>query len=263
MHLDHSPILVLDNIGATHNIGIAQPNLTARCHAEEAFRRFPGKVILLDVDFTCEAYRPTAHFRLLRVIGGLKLIDLIYGIIVYDHLKRPQHRQNPWSPLIQILTNAFLKNRHIDPGIAPANADAVTEVANRLGWVSATTYAHQGRHTRVIPAVDNLLVDQLMQLALAHHRIGQVQSCKFILTWLARHRKIGKKPLIQRLMIFKLQGTDRMGDPFDGIRLTMGKVIHGIDPPGVAHMGMGGVDDAVQDRVAQIHIGRSHIDPGP
>ena len=43
----------------------------------------------------------------------------------------------------------------------------------------------------------------------------------------------------------------------------MGIVVHRIDAPFVTGPVMGGVQDAVHDRVSQIQIGRGHVDLGP
>lgn len=53
-----------------------------------------------------------------------------------------------------------------------------------------------------------------------------------------------------------------MGDALDGVRLTVGEVVVGVDAPLVAGLVMVGMTDAVQDRVAQVHVRRRHVDLG-
>ena len=69
-----------------------------------------------------------------------------------------------------------------------------------------------------------------------------------------------KKPVVQRAMIFKFQSTDRMGDPFDRIRLSVSKIIHGIDAPRVACPVMLCVKNAIDNWISHIQIWRCHID---
>ena len=64
-------------------------------------------------------------------------------------------------------------------------------------------------------------------------------------------------------MILKLQGTDGMGDPLDGVLDGVGEVIHGIDAPLVSGVVVGHVGYPVDDRVAHIDIRGSHIDLRP
>ena len=51
-----------------------------------------------------------------------------------------------------------------------------------------------------------------------------------------------------------------MGNVFDRIGLTMGKVIGRIDVPGIPGTWVVGLADAVQRRVAHVDIGMAHID---
>ena len=70
-------------------------------------------------------------------------------------------------------------------------------------------------------------------------------------------------PVVQRPVIFKLQRTDGVGDPFDGILDRMCVVVHRIDTPFVTRVLMGKMRHTVQDRVTHVDIGRCHVDFGP
>ncbi|MNH08227.1 hypothetical protein D3C79_676360 [compost metagenome] len=54
-----------------------------------------------------------------------------------------------------------------------------------------------------------------------------------------------------------------MGDALDGVRLTVGEVVVGVDAPGVTGLVVVSMTDAVEDRVAQVHVRRRHVDLGP
>ena len=60
-------------------------------------------------------------------------------------------------------------------------------------------------------------------------------------------------------MIFKLQRAKRVRDPLDGIRLAMSVVVHRINAPFIAGTMMLGVQDSVHHGIAQVEIGRGHI----
>ncbi len=54
-----------------------------------------------------------------------------------------------------------------------------------------------------------------------------------------------------------------MGDALDGVALPVGKVVHRVDAPlatGAVVLRL--VQDAIHHRIAQVDVGRGHIDPG-
>src|SRR5262245_4351899 len=81
----------------------------------------------------------------------------------------------------------------------------VTEIPNRFGRVSTPAEAAQSRHPRVVPAADNLFIDESQELSLAHYRVIKIQTREFDL-----HRPVGdgqvfNKPIIKRTVIFEFQ----------------------------------------------------------
>ena len=58
----------------------------------------------------------------------------------------------------------------------------------------------------------------------------------------------------------ELQRTDRVCDALEVVALPVGEVVHRIDVPLRARTVVGNLDDAVDDRVTEVHVGRSHID---
>ena len=68
-----------------------------------------------------------------------------------------------------------------------------------------------------------------------------------------------EKPIVERPVVLKLQCADGMGDAFDGVRLSVRKVISRIDAPRIAGPMMGRPQHAIHDRVAQIDIRRGHV----
>jgi hypothetical protein len=128
--------------------------------------------------------------------------------------------------------------------------------------VAAAAHGRDGGQTRVIPAADAALGHQPAQLALAHHRVGQVQPGELDLPRAVDAQGV-QEPLVQGPVVFKLQGADGVGDGFNGVALAVGPVVGGVDAPGVACAGMLGVQDTVHDGVAQVDVGRAHVDLGP
>ena len=97
------------------------------------------------------------------------------GIIGDDDLQRAQHGHHPRRAAVQILADAVLELRDVDDVLLLRDADARAEIADRFRRVAAAAQAADGRHPRIVPAGDVPLLHQLQQLALAHHRVVQVQ----------------------------------------------------------------------------------------
>ena len=64
-------------------------------------------------------------------------------------------------------------------------------------------------------------------------------------------------------MDVELEGADGVGHALDGVRLPVRVVVGRVDAPRVAGPRVGGVDDPVQDGVAQVDVGRGHVDLRP
>ncbi len=74
---------------------------------------------------------------------------------------------------------------------------------------------------------------ELEQLALAHHRIVQVQAGKLDLPRVVDLQLV-EQPVVERAVVLELQGADRVGDALDRIALPVGEIVHGINAPLVA-----------------------------
>ncbi len=107
-----------------------------------------------------------------------------------------------------------------------------------------------------------LIGNELVQSAFGQHRMAEVKAPELILSRTSGDRQVFKKPVIQRSVVLELQSAHRMGYPFDGVRLTMCEVVVGVDAPRIPRARMRVADDPVQNRVAQIDVAGTHIDPG-
>ena len=99
------------------------------------------------------------------------------------------------------------------------------------------------------------------QLALAEQGVGEVQAVELDLLRMIDAEGLDV-PIVERAVIFEFQRADGVGDAFDGIALPVRVVVHRVDAPLVAGAVMLGVQDAVHDGVAQVEVGRRHVDFG-
>ena len=116
-------------------------------------------------------------------------------------------------------------------------------------------------------------IHQFFQLALAEHRVIDVQAGELSLPWqhvtwrlieIAQFTaglldgldlQVIQNPVVQWAMIFKLQCAQRMRDMFQCIRDAMGIVIHRIDVPGISRLVVNQLANTVDNRITHINIG--------
>ena len=69
-------------------------------------------------------------------------------------------------------------------------------------------------------------------------------------------------PVVQLAINFKFQRTNGVCNPFNGIRKTVRKVVHGINTPLIARPVMWHPSNAIESRITHNHIRRCHINLG-
>ena len=158
---------------------------------------------------------------------------------VLEHL-RPRPRCRPWPP-----------------------RPALTKSRMPSGGKPRRRRPDEGRHARIVPAAHVTLAHQPQQHALGHDGVREVESRELVLVGPRRHRQVVDEPVVERPVVLELERADRVGDALDRVGLAVGEVVGRIDAPRVARPRMLGVQDAVQHRVAQVDVGRGHVDPRP
>ena len=136
-----------------------------------------------------------------------------------------------------------------------------TEVANRFRRIAAPPDARKRGHPRIVPAVHMSVLHQRQQLALAQQRVGEIQPVELELLR-RKDAELLDEPVVQRPVIFELEGADRVGHLLDRIRLPVRVVVHRIDAPLVARPVMVHVQDAIHHRIAHVQVRRGHVDLG-
>ncbi|BAF61048.1 hypothetical protein PTH_2866 [Pelotomaculum thermopropionicum SI] len=261
--LDHpAGALVLYHPLALNDIGMLQPDLAAGCQAEKFPRWIFEKVVLLDVKLAGKRHLARAQGGIFLVVNGIQLLHLPLRVVLDDHPQRAQHGHDARGFQVQVFPYAVLQKRNIDYAVAFGNADEIAKPANCLRGIAAPAQAAYGGHPRVVPAAYIALFNQFPQLPLAHYGVAQVEPGKLDLLRVINAQRV-KHPVVQRAVVFKLQGADGVGNPLNGIRYGMGKIIHGINAPFVSRPVVGCVHNAVEHRVAHVQIAGGHVDLRP
>src|SRR5262245_46816292 len=113
---------------------------------------------------------------------------------------------------IQIFAHGVLEQRDVDDVFLLRNTDTGAEVADSLGRIPPPAQTSERRQARVVPSGHELLSYKRQQLALAHHRVVQIEACELDLlrTRLELARRFDERvdtPVIERPMILELQRT--------------------------------------------------------
>ena len=126
---DHFAGLILHYVGAGHEITVAQAHFASGRQPIKLFGRILAKVVLLDVEHTRKRHFTRAGARVLGIVDGVHLLDIVFGIVVDHNLQRPQHGHHAWRTLIQILAQKMFEHRELDGAIGLGYSGGVAEIA--------------------------------------------------------------------------------------------------------------------------------------
>ena len=249
---------------AFDDIGVLQAHFAFWFEAEELLRCVFHEVVSFDVEFTAEGDVMLAVFRFLWVILRRERLCLSFWIVGQNQFDGVQHGTGTHGVGVQVLTNGVLQQGDVNQSVVLGVANGVNELVDALRRVATATQAANGRHARVVPSANNALLDELQHLALAHHGVGDVQSVELDLSraifWSG---ELVDEPVVERSVHFKLKGAEGVGHAFEVVALSVGEVIHGIDfPLGTRAVVRVAGDDAIDDGVTEVHVGRRHVNLG-
>ena len=199
------------------------------------------------------------------MVGRLAELLFTFRVVLDDELQRVEHGDAARCDLVEVLAHAVFEHRDVDPRIGLGHADALGEGAEALGRVAAPACAHQRGEARVVPAVDALFLDELDELAFGQHHVGQVEPRELDLlrqrsVELAAVGQLLVEPVVQRAMVLELERADRVRDVLDRVRHAVRPVVGRVEAPRVAGAVVVRVPDPVHGRVAQVDVGRVHVD---
>ncbi len=251
---------ILHDALALDDVRVAQADLATGREPEEFARRLLHEVVLLDVELARERQPPRTCRGVFRIVHGLELFDPVVGVVLDDDLERVQHGHDARGAAIQVLADAVLEHRDVDDAVALRHADAVAKRADRFGRVPPPPEARDRGHAGIVPAADVAARHQRQQLPLAHHGVRQVQPRELDLLRVTRGGELVEHPIVERSVDLELERADRVRDAFERVREAVREVVERIDAPPVARAVMGRAPNAVERRVAQVDVGRRHVD---
>ena len=254
--------LILHHPDTRDEIGVAEPDLASRGQAVEFLGGILEKVLPFDIDHPREGDFPGSHVRVGGMVEGWQHFHPVFRVVLDDHAQGTQDRHHAGGAFVQVLPETVFQEGDVHGALPFGHADPFAEVPDRFRGVAAPSNTRQGRHPRVVPSGHVSALHQFQEHPLAHHRVGEVEAGELDL---ARREdpQVLDKPVVKRPVVLELQGAQGVGDPLDGVRLTVGEVIGGIDAPPVSGPVMGGLQYSIDHRVPQVQIVGGHVDPGP
>ena len=254
-------VFVLLTAGTLDDVCTLETHFFVGRKAEIFLGRILHKVVALDIDFAAERHFVGTTIRVFRIVLHFDIFDSVFGIVGDNDFHGVEHGTHARCFLVKVFTDAEFEERNVVDSLKLGITDASEERFDRIGRKTATAQTADGRHTRVVPTVDETFFDELEKFALAQHCVCQVESVELNLTWAIRF--VGKKVdkvVVKRTVRHKFECTNRVSNAFEIVRLTMSEVVHRIYLPPIAGAMVRVLDDAIHNRVAEVHIRRCHID---
>ena len=251
---------VFDYFVAFDDVGVFQADFAAGFQAEEFRGRDFGEVVLLDPEFAAERELAGAGGRVFGVVDGVEFFVVVFGEVGDDDFEGAQDGEAAVGAAVEVLADAVLEDGDVGDAVVFGDADVVGELADGAGGDAAATQAADGRQARVVPAGDDVVVDERDEFALGDDGVGRDELGEFVLV---RERpgevEVFEDPVVERAVDFEFEGADAVGDAFDVVAEAMGEVVERIDAPLGAGLVVFGVADPVDQRVAQPDVRRGHV----
>ena len=154
----------------------------------------------------------------------------------------------------------MLQQGNINRAVCFGNTDFLAKSADCLRCIPSAADSRNGRHSRIIPAVNHAVVHKSLQISLRHYRIRQVQSRKLnLLRRSAPPANFRKNPVVKRSVVLELECADGMRDSFNCIFNRVREVVHRVNAPLVPCVMVSRMRDTVNNRVSHIDIRRCHV----
>ena len=252
-------VLVLHDVRALDDVGVFQTHLTVNGEAVEFLVGIFAEVGTLYPQLLGKRNLTGACTLVLGIVDSIHHLHLILWIVVDDELHRVEDGHRADGGLVEILAGAELEQGNVDDVVAFGHTNSFSEIADSGRRVTSAAQTANSGHARVIPTSNVIFLDELQQFALTHDGVVEVQTRKLNLLRMMDMQCLAE-PVVERTVHFELQRADGVRDTLDGVALSVREIVHRIDAPFVASAVVFGVQDAVHDGVAEVHVRRCHVD---
>ena len=263
--------VVLLQAGAFDDVGVLQAHFLSGSQTHEFLFCHFHEVIAFNPDFAAEGDFVCAVGLVFGIVYGGHLLGLSFGIVGDDNLHRIQYRTYADAALVEVFSDGAFHQFHFIQRVIGGISNLVDELVDALGAVTSSSVSADGGHAGVVPSVHHAFLYQCEQIALAHEGIAQIQLVELGLArteilnvfGLATHLlHPGYEQVVKRTVLHKLKCAEAVCYAFQIVALAMGEVVHGVGVPLVSGTDVGDVQHAVDQRVAEVHVGVCHVNFG-
>ena len=167
---------------ALNDVGILQAHLLARGQTHKFLLGLFLEIIALNPDLTSKLYLMGTIGLVLGVVDGCEGLRLSFGIVGDDHLHRIKDSRHTDGTTVQIVANHTLQKGHVVQGIDLRIANLIDEFHDTLWRIASATETADGRHAGIIPATDDAIFHQSLEVSLRQEDVVQVQFVELRLT---------------------------------------------------------------------------------
>src|SRR3984957_6515202 len=141
------PRRATNDLLASDEIAVTQPDFTPWRQSEEFFRRVLHEIVLLDVKLPAKGDWPSTRRGIVRMIDCLQGFGLTRRIIFDDQLQRPQHGHPPRRDRIERVANRGVQLGGVDDTVSARLPDAAHQFSYRSRRITAPPHAGESWHT--------------------------------------------------------------------------------------------------------------------
>ena len=160
---------------------------------------------------------------------------------------------------IEVFSHAELEQSGVYFAVGFRYSHSCAELLDGFRGISPLAHTAQRRHTRIVPTGDETGIDELLEIALRHYRVLDIETGELYLSRGHGEFALLAHPVVQRAVVFEFESAYRMGDSVERVAYRMSEIVHGINAPLVAGAVMVRAQNSVNYRIAHVDIGARHI----
>ena len=200
----YAAIIVFDYLFQFYYIRTHKPYFSVRFETEEFRRRNFRKVVGVNIKFACKRNLSLACLVVFRNVREFEIFFFILGVVFYNDFYRMQNNHSSRRRFVQFFSYAMFEKRAVNKRNRLCNACSCDEVENG-GWsVSSSSHTANGRHTRVVPAVNRSVLHKFAKQPFRGYGVCDKQFCKLSLLRLFLKAHIVDDPFVKRSVVLKL-----------------------------------------------------------
>ena len=207
----------MDDFLAADDVGALEAHFAAGREAEELLGRVFHEVLAVDVENVAHVQRARPHLGMVGMVLHGDLVHEALGPVGERHFQGPQHGHGARRAASQILAHAVFEQGEIHRGISLGHAHAAKEILDGGGAVTAAAHGGERGHAGIVPTGDHAFFHKTAQVALGHHRAGEVQAGELDLARRMFKAGLAHHPVVQGAMDLVFQRAEGMRDALDGV----------------------------------------------